>query len=402
MTDHRGARQGRLARRDRARWDLVRWRLAREIAGPALTAATAFSLIRVFDGRSWILPVLIAAATSHLLALAVRRIGWSMPVSTLVSGVGLLLTVTWTHYWHTTAWGMPVAETLAALADDFEAAWTAFGDLSPPVAPLNGFTVTAMVVTWLIAFLLDDCWAMRHRALSESMLLPIAAIGFVGLVGDHQHRILTIGVFTAALLYFAVIHRVAARTAGIPWLGGRGRASAGRRSLLIAGAAMAAFALGGALAAVPVLSSDDSPLVDLAVERRRESSTRVVISPLVDIRGRLVNQADTAMFQVRAEERSYWRLTSLDRFDGQVWTSQAEYASRPTQLPSLLQSGSSVEESVQQFTIEQLSAVWLPAAFEPRSLALTSDEIALGDISYEPSSSTLIVGRSLATADGLS
>jgi len=392
MNDPRTSRQGRLAR----------WDMAREIAGPALTAATAFSLVRVFAGDSWIAPVLIAVVASHLLALAIRRIGWGMPVSALASGVGLVLTVTWTRYWDTTAWGMPVADTLAALADDVEVAWTAFGNLNPPVAPLNGFTVSAMVVIWLIAFLLDDCWAMRSRALSESLLLPIAAIGFVGLVGDDRHRILTIGVFTAALLYFAVVHRVAARTADIAWLGGEGRASAGRRSLLIAGAAMAAFALGGAVAAVPVLSSDESSLVDLAFERGGESSGRVVISPLVDIRGRLVNQTDTPMFRVRAEERSYWRLTSLDQFDGRVWTSRAEYASRPTQLPSLVQSGSSVEESVQHFTIEQLGAVWLPAAFEPRSLVSTSDAVDRGDISYEPSSSTLIVGRSLASADGLS
>ena len=90
-----------------------------------------------------------------------------------------------------------------------------------------------------------------------------------------------------------------------------------------------------------------------------------------------------------------------------MWTSRAEYAARPTQLPTLFQSGSSVQESVQQFTIERLGAVWLPAAFEPRSLVSTTADIGTGnvsngDISYEPSSSTLIVGRSLASSNGLS
>lgn len=393
MSASRSSEDGRLAG----------WETPLELTGPILSAATAFSLIRVFEGDGWVLPVFLAAAVSHLLALAVRRIGWGMLTSTLVTAIGLVLTVTWTRYRGTAFWGLPAGDTWAALPDDLERAWTNFGDLSPPVEPVNGFIVSAMAAMWLLAFL-NDWTAMRLRTLFESMVLPIVAFGFVGLVGSDQHRILTIGLFTAALLLFATIHRVAGRTTGAAWLGGEGRASSGRRALLVGGGAIAAVALAGAVAAGPALGSSKDPLVDLteAVERGRRSSGRVVISPLVDIRGRLVNQADTAMFQVRAEQRSYWRLTSLDQFDGQVWTSRAEYAARPTQLPSLLQSGSSVRESVQQFTIEQLGAVWLPAAFEPRSLVSTTDNVGNGDISYEPSSSTLIVGRSLASADGLS
>ncbi|WP_419926622.1 transglutaminaseTgpA domain-containing protein [Candidatus Poriferisocius sp.] len=403
------------------------WEAGLEIAGPTLTAATAFSLVRTFEGSAWILPVAIAAAVSHLLALAVRRIGWGMLISTLATGVGLVATVTWTLYWDTAFWGLPTGGTRTALADDLEEAWTAFGDLSPPVEPLDGFIVSAMAAVWLVAFV-NDWTAMRTRTVFEPMVLPILAFGFVGLVGGDQHRILTIGVFTAALLAFASVHRVAARAGDAVWLGGDGRASTGRRALLAGSAAIAAVALAAAIAAGPVLGSDEDPIIDLAeaVERDRRSSGRVVISPLVDIRGRLVSQSETVMFRVKSQERSYWRLTSLDRFDGQVWTSRADYAARPTQLPSLFQSGSSVQESVQEFSIEQLGAVWLPAAFEPRSLVvgtdgtsngktsssdisngdisssdISSSDISNSDISYEPSSSTLIVGRSLATSNGL-
>lgn len=398
-----------------------------EIAGPVLTAATAFSLIRVFEGDAWILPVFGAAAISHLLALAIRRIGWGLLISSLATAVGLILTVAWSHYWATTFWGLPVGDTWTALADDVEQAWTSFGDLSPPVEPVDGFIVSAMAALWLLAFL-NDWTAMRTRTLFEPMVLPIAAFGFVGLVGNDQHRILTIGVFTAALLVFASVHRVAARTADAVWLGGEGRAATGRRALLAGSAAIAAVALAAGVAAGPVLGSDEDPVIDLTetIERGRRSAGRVVISPLVDIRGRLVSQAETVMFRVRADERSYWRLTSLDQFDGRVWTSRADYAARPTQLPSLFQSGSSVEESVQEYRIERLGAVWLPAAFEPRSLVaatgginavevtssdisssdISSSDIGNGntsssDISYEPSSSTLIVGPSLASSNGL-
>ena len=373
--------------------------------GLILTLATAFSLIRVFEGDSWVLPVFIAAGVSHLLALAVRLAGRGMVISSAVSGVGLVLAVTWTHYWDTAVWALPTGDTWTALADDWEGAWSAFGDLSPPIAPIDGFTVSAVVAVWLLAFL-NDAAAMRVQGLFEPLMLPVVAIGFVGLVGDDQHRILTIGIFTAVLLLFATVHRIAARTTGTNWLGDKSRASAGRRALLAGGASMAVVALAGAMAAGPVLGSHDDPLVDLTetIERAsRRSPGRVVISPLVDIRGRLVNQAEAVMFRVRADQRSYWRLTALDQFDGQVWTSRADYAAQPTQLPSLFQSGSSVQESTQQFRIERLGAVWLPAAFEPRSLTSDNVDVDLGngDISYEPSSSTLIVGRSLANSNGI-
>ena len=403
------------------------WESALEIAGPILTLATAFSLIRVFEGDAWVLPVFGAAAVSHLLALTVRRIGWGLLASTLSTAVGLILMVAWSHYWATTYWGLPFGDTWTALANDVEQAWTSFGDLSPPVEPVDGFTVSAMAALWLLAFL-NDWTAMRARALFEPMVLPIVAFGFVGLVGDDQHRALTIGVFTAALLLFTSVHRVAARIADAQWLGGESGTTTGRRALLAGSAAIAAVALAAGVAAGPVLGSDEDPIIDLTetIERGKRSAGRVVISPLVDIRGRLVSQADTVMFRVRAEERSYWRLTSLDQFDGRVWTSRADYAARPTQLPSLFQSGSSVQESVQEYRIELLGAVWLPAAFEPRSLVATTvgttdveistsdistsdisngdisngDSIS-GDISYEPSSSTLIVGPSLASSNGL-
>ncbi len=362
-----------------------------------LTLAVVFGLIRVFEGGRWILPVVVAALVGHLPALGARRLSWGMSASILTGGVGLILAVAWTHYWHTTVWGLPLRSTWSSLVNDLERAWAAFGSLSPPVEPTNGFTISAMVAVWLLA-VFNDWSAMRTRTLLEPTLPAIAVIGFVGLVGDERYRVLTIGVFTAALLVFVLIHRVVNRTAGAAWLGGESRAPAGRRAMLLAGALPAAIALGAAVVAGPVLGDSDDPLVDLAeiTDLGDSSPDRIVISPLVDIRGRLVNRAETVMFRVRADERSYWRLTSLDRFDGRVWTSQADYAESPSRLPSQFSSGTSVEQSRQEYQIERLAAVWLPAAFEPRFL-----DSATTDISYEPSSSTLIVGRSLANSNNL-
>ncbi len=371
--------------------------VALEAAGMILTSATVFCLVRLFEGDAWVAPVVVAAAAAHLLALVVRRIGWGFPVSALVSGAGLVLVATWLVYWDTAYFGLPFGDTWSVMANDVERAWTSFGDLSPPVEPVDGFVICAVGAVWLLAFLVDSI-AMRNRALLEPMLLATAAVGFIGGVGDERHRALTIGVFTAALLVFAVVHRVVAQAADVSWLGGGTRARAGRRALLSGGTVFAVIALGGAMVAGPVWGSNQDPIIDLqeVTERGESRPSRVVISPLVDIRGRLVNQSETVMFRVRADQRSYWRLTSLNQFDGQVWTSRADYGAKPSVLPSLIQSGTSVEESIQEFAIERLAAVWLPAAFEPRYL-----ESDTTDISYEPSSSTLIVGRSLPSSNGI-
>src|SRR4029079_5799428 len=44
-----------------------------------------------------------------------------------------------------------------------------------------------------------------------------------------------------------------------------------------------------------------------------------VLSPLVDIRSRLVNRADTLLCAVTATRATYWRCIGLPAFDGNPW-----------------------------------------------------------------------------------
>ena len=52
--------------------------VATEVAFIALTAAAAFGFCRLFIGWSFLPPLLLAAAGSHLLAAACRRRGWNV------------------------------------------------------------------------------------------------------------------------------------------------------------------------------------------------------------------------------------------------------------------------------------------------------------------------------------
>ena len=73
----------------------------------------------------------------------------------------------------------------------------------------------------------------------------------------------------------------------------------------------------------------DKALLDT---RNGGSGTRQTVSPLVDIRGRIVDRSDLEAFTVVADGKSYWRLTALDQFDGRLWTSKRDYGDAEGQL----------------------------------------------------------------------
>ena len=110
----------------------------------------------------------------------------------------------------------------------------------------------------------------------------------------------------------------------------------------------------------------------------------MTLSPLVDIRGRIVDQAPVEVFRVTADEAAYWRTTALDEFDGSVWGFSGKYSDAGGQLPVDIPP---VETSLnrQTFTISGLADIWLPAAYLP-------SQIDQGDVKFDSASST-IIGR---------
>ena len=62
-----------------------------EISIVALTVIVAFGLERLFVDRSYLPDLLLLVTASHLLALMVRRAGFGMGVSALVSAAGMLV-----------------------------------------------------------------------------------------------------------------------------------------------------------------------------------------------------------------------------------------------------------------------------------------------------------------------
>ena len=144
---------------------------------------------------------------------------------------------------------------------------------------------------------------------------------------------------------------------------------------------------------IPGASS--SPLVDWKNLSEQEQA-RETISPLVEIKGRLVEQPDIEVFTVRTNERAYWRLTSLDLFDGEVWSSRGSYEGASGELDGLGDPPPGAHVVTQRFDITGLATIWLPAAYEPRAV-----EVGDVEVRWEPESGTLIVSSDYANSNGV-
>jgi len=367
-----------------------------ELALAALSAAALLSFRRLFVDWSFLGVPLIMVLAGHALAAFLRRRRIPLPsaaVLYLMAGVAL---GTWLLYRDTTFYGLPTGLTWDLFVTDARAAASTFQDVQAPTDVLPGFQAGAAIAFWIAPFLAD--WsAFRVWASLEATLPALGLFVFASLFGADVLQVVATLVMLAALAGFLLLFRTARLETSATWV--RGDAHRGSQALLRAGAQLGAVALVGGLVLSPLVpGSRTGALVDWK-ELGGGNGTRITLSPLVDIQSRLVQQSDVEVFTVRSPERSYWRLTALDTFDGRLWKSSKRFSKPEGEvLPSGGATSAPRRDVPQEFTIEALSQIWLPAAFEPASVRTTGSVDAT--VRWEPSTATLIVDE--ATSDGLS
>src|SRR5439155_19694140 len=141
------------------------------------------------------------------------------------------------------------------------------------------------------------------------------------------------------LIGFVLVSESSRRASTMPWLTSRARR--GLTPLLRGGATLGVIAVAAALVVGPNLpGARSAAAVDLRHLTQPGPSQRPTISPLVDIRSQLVKPTDVELFTVATTTRTYWRLTSLDTFDGAIWSANQSYRTAASsclrQAPSLL------------------------------------------------------------------
>ncbi len=348
-----------------------------------LTIASASGLERVFTGHSWLGPALLAAITVHSVCWAARKWRVPPPVAFVVGLACVWLIAVWTILGPFTHYGIPDSRTFTQFTADLRQAHQDFATAIAPVVPTEGFRLVATLGTGAVAFLAD--WiAFRWKSVLLGAAPAFALFIVCCTTGQGSGRQWAVAIEVTALVAFMLAHRVAGGGAERVWFAGRraGVAAWTARS----GALTGGLALLTALLVTPLLAPVDG--VGLFGWRSGSgpgaSGPRIVANPVVDLRTRLIDLAQTPVFIVNSPVPSYWRLTSLDTFNGETWTSTGSYRTFGARLPGIGEIPPATRTVKQAFQIENLDSVWLPDAFNPVSVQ------GVKGVSYDPSTGSLI------------
>lgn len=368
--------------------------IASEFTLMLFTLAVIASFARLFESNDFLAPAAATVVIAHLTMIITRRAGLGVFLSALL---GLAIAIGSAPILFPSASVNDLGYSMEAfrqLPDDLSYAWNTFDDVTTPVEDSEPFWLPIGIAAWVIVYLAD--WAaFRLRSIGQALIPGVALFGFGAVFATDQYRASTAVAVAVSAMSFVLLSNVVNTTQTVPWLtrpGGR----SGEPSLLLAGLGIGALTLiGGFAAAQSIPGYEKEPELDL---NPGSDDTRVVLSPLVDIQARLVNQPDVELFTVQSETRDYWRITSLDVFDGQIWKSKGSYDEAAGTLESNLPEGVATDISRQTFDVSRLAEIWLPASYEPTNLIEAPEGVG---IEYEADSGTLIVNRERDSSDGL-
>ena len=351
-----------------------------------LTIVSAAGFERVFSGHSWLGPVLLAAILVQAECWVARR--WRVPQAIyVVLGLATVwLVAAWTVLGPYTHFGVPDAQTFSQTINDIRQAHQDFATSIAPVDPTEGFRLLAVIGTGLAAFL-GDWIAFRWKSALIGAAPAFALFVVCCTVGQGSGRQWAIFAEVFALLLFVLAYRAGFEGTERVWFAGSRDGVAGwfARS----GALIGAFALMAALLVAPLLANTEG--VGILGWRSGtgpgSSGPRIVANPVVDLQTRLIQLSNTQVFTVQSSVPSYWRLTSLDTFNGQLWTSTGSYRSFGAKLPGNGGIPPGTRTVSQSFQIENLNSVWLPDAFTPVSVQ------GVRGVSYDANTGSLITSK---------
>lgn len=345
----------------------------------------ALGYVRVFGDWEFVADAALIVGVGHGLSLLLRRLRVHGLIAVALTTVAVTWAIAWVAYPETFSSVFPTRETWDIAWADLGLVREQFRDAVAPVEYIGGWSLLAAVGVGF-AVLAADTFAFHARARGEALVPGGVLFVFVAAVGADRHRVtLTLALVAAGVLAAALLRL---RFAQLP------RTSLGRprhpltvtvpAAILAAGGiALGAWAIGPRL---PGAGAD--PLIDTTTGG---GGVTEVLSPLVDIRARLVNRADTELFVITATQPAYWRVTGLPRFDGNSWGLPDRSLEEVDGVLSRPVPGSTPNE--QQLEIRGLRGRLVPASAEPVQ--------ATGEgLRWNAETSTLVrVDRDLASGD---
>ncbi len=352
----------------------------------ALGAVTGASFGRVFIGTWPAVRLAVAGlAAVGLAALLARR---HLALSLLGSAAGLVLALGVLAFPRTTWAGIPTDDTIGAIIRAMQRVGERASAEVAPAPPLASLMAASVIAVWASATA-SHALAIRARSAVLPLFPPAALLAFAGVVTDEGPRPGYVVAFLAvafAVLFGGALLRL--RSWG-PSLSGRAGGDGARWARMLGLAA-----LGVALVVPGVLPGlEGGPVL-----RLNRPDARVTISPIVDIRPSLLQRPPADLFTVQTDTAAYWRLVTLDRFDGRLWSPSDAEARDGDAVDTPFDTLSGVrpiQATRIEHTVEigELSSPWLPAAYRPTSVAMEGI-----DARWDPEAGMLVAEDELEPA----
>jgi transglutaminase-like putative cysteine protease len=299
-----------------------------------LSVATALAFGRVFTGRQATFELVAAALASVAIAALFERRG--LLLATIASLVGLAFAITWIVLPQTAWYGLPSIQTLRAVGRSLEFVGQQARVRVAPAPALPPLMLAALTAVWSAAFS-SHALAIRAGSPLLAILPPIALVGFADTVLEDGARPFYAIVLLAAALAVVFadgVRRV--RQWGPVWSGSRTR----RLGAKVRGSRPVAFAVIAAAVLVPGLLPGfrSGPLLDFSTAGDEGAG----LDPFISIHAQLTDDAPVRdLFEVLTDDPQYWRVSTLDVFDGEDWrnsdpdgSERGQTLSVPTALPS--------------------------------------------------------------------
>ena len=355
---------------------VLRWPSARRVATSVsvnvslavFVGVACLSLLRIFVNTDLLVPILIGLASGLGVPSAGRLVrvpAWfSLLASTLVEAVVLCA-------WFTSRTNSPF--NLAAFGEARQAMVYSLEQVNAIVAPspsLIGFGIVVSLVSWMVGLTADFlCFEVPSPlgALTTPAAVAVVAATIAPRNGGVHDRTWLFAQLLA-LGFYVISIGLQERARRTNWFGNKPGSLL--QTALVLGLVFSGLGL-AAHAATERLGFDErTPSLDLRVSRQTQRQ-RVITSPLVSLRRRLLSLSGTEQFSVASKTAdggdapSYWRLTALDEFNGESWQSTGEFR-KVTSAGTLESRGAASGTVLQQnYLIGDLGSESLPAAYEP-------------------------------------
>jgi hypothetical protein len=347
-----------------------------------LTAITSVSLCRVFDGWDFLPTLLVVGAVLHLASLLLRILRVPALVAIPILILVFVEVIAIIFYSDTLRLGLPSGDTIRLMRLDLRLVWGQFPTAVAPVPSEGSFLVAASYGIGLVA-MFSDAFAFRAYGRAEAVVPAGVLFVFTAALGTDRNRVTVAAAWFAVAVGVVAVLRALHGTGSDAWLGRRRRAVAAALPATAMCAAVAA--LGAAMLGPLMPGAGSAPLLDT---RQSQSDSSQVLSPLVDIRSRLVNRSNTEMFTVDSAVGRYWRVTGLTVFNGEQWQLPEQTV---FDASGLLTAESAAPEIVQQqVTISRFGGTLIPLAFRPVSVSQSG-------LGWLAQTDTLVVSEPLRT-----